>query len=1827
VRKNLLPVLALWSLLSACISVPEANVRSSLELLAPPGDEELDGPLRVAFAGPVGDAPSESEIAIVFNRPMRALGAQDAKVPPFELSPPIEGRWEWIGSRALRFVPSQGLPNATHFSIKLPAGAAGTSGQALASDYQWEFTTPSPTLTAHEPVDEQSRVTNNEAIRLHFDQTVGTEDLRKALTMMASIPAEDASKPNAIRAVEFDLSADTEGRSFRVTPRAPLPQNAQIQVTVGPMMSHSGGRPTTPRSFSFQTWGPFRSIGARCLTDSTNAESELSAPASTHCAPDAGVRLLFSNYVDAEKLAGFVEVTPEVKGLSFKDEYLEGGATGVRVHGEFEPAKSYRLRLRKRTGKRSLRDYEGEALLRDFETTITFGNRTPVAELTMSGTFGPQMTSLQVPIKRVNVKNATLKASALSREGIMARLRGGADGFTWSSPRKLNDPALNQLDYSHEPLQTLLGVSKLSGPIAVRLEYEAFGVAHSDSQEAQFSNLAVMAEIAHQRVHAWVVDRETGKAVANAEVELRGTHASSTVKAKTDASGRATLSFPENDDPSAEAQQHVLFAQLADDWNYQLVSRRPDAPEWMTSVFNDRGLYRPGDTVFFKGLVRTPSEHGLSTPKDLQLEFEVHGPEGEVVARLASRLTKFGSFAVSYKLPAEARLGRYRLKRKGDSRYSSLGSSFEVAEYHPADFAVGVTLSRQSLKRGEALECKTKGTYLNGGPLAFAKASLRLERRRSYFSPYGFSGYSFGEQSRPEPELSLTNVKVQLDKSGTAAINETLILPGMTGPEEVTCVANIHDLSERALQGAERALVHPGDFYLGIDADPAVIGEKFDASAIAVTTDEQATTADIELELRLRKRKEPNGPFEEARISGCSLAKGTSSCTFTAPEGEYRSGLDELYLFASAKDPSGNLITASTQVWTTRYIEPAPEPQPAAPFVPEPATLSIYGLKDKLELGEEAAFEVRSPFKQAATVRVSVRREDVIEEQMLQLPPSGTRVKFKVSEAMLPNVDVMVTAIAGAEAQRANKSVSISAESRRLSVELTPQTEAAGPGDDLELKLEVTDAAGYPVPSAEVTLWGADEATLMLAMYPTPHPFTDLFEGRAGWLGQLDTRDNPLRIGERSRVNQASVRMGATSVSGRDPRADFRQSVMFEPSLLTDANGQLRHRIKLPDNLTKYRFFAVVATEKDQFGSAETAVATSLPLMARPSLPSVVRVGDTFHTTVVLTNLNLPVAPARVELKAEGVNVVGEASQALTLSPATPARVRFALSAKQAGPFKLTVHAATTAGKAAEDTFIIRGEVVLPALLESSVVTGETKRPIAETLGDLSQLRSDVGGLTISLSDSSLGGATEGLESLLRYPYGCTEQTLSQLLPLVVMRAFAKDFALEFDSDPQALAEQAMARLVSHQRDDGGFGLWAGSRESAPWLTAYAVLVLSEAKTRGMVVPEQVVLSAGNYLQGQLAAADAETASAMLDALATLERPINERAMLLVEQREQLSPAGRAFLLHALVRSRAGTLQREQVQSALLASLRLSGDTARVVAPSERPTPTTFTERLDSLPRASALALRALAASDPEHVLLAPLAKGLLADRVGGRWATTHETGWALLGLSDYQQSRGERPQTFEARAFFGDELLVAPELGAVSGRQTTVKLSMMQLLSAQANTPSPRVTFDVKDGGTLHYQMRLDYARKTLPSEATERGLTVVRKVRRVNPSEAPFVEGEVVRVDIVVASPAARFGVAVESPLPGGFAAVAPELMDADPEHELPQAEPKRVWDGRELRDDRVLFFVDQLPAGLSTFSFYVRALHPGDFLLPPTSAFEMYAPEVRGATATERVTVNAR
>jgi uncharacterized protein YfaS (alpha-2-macroglobulin family) len=99
----------------------------------------------------------------------------------------------------------------------------------------------------------------------------------------------------------------------------------------------------------------------------------------------------------------------------------------------------------------------------------------------------------------------------------------------------------------------------------------------------------------------------------------------------------------------------------------------------------------------------------------------------------------------------------------------------------------------------------------------------------------------------------------------------------------------------------------------------------------------------------------------------------------------------------------------------------------------------------------------------------------------------------------------------------------------------------------------------------------------------------------------------------------------------------------------------------------------------------------------------------------------------------------------------------------------------------------------------------------------------------------------------------------------------------------------------------------------------------------------------------------------------------------------------------------------------------------------------------------------------------------------------------------------------------------------------------------------------------------------------------------------------------------------VAVASPLPGGLEAADAGLRTAGTWiHDL-EATPHGAR--REDRDDRVVYFVDDLPAGLTVFRYVARATTAGTFVTPPARAEEMYVPETYGRTAGETVLVTAR
>src|SRR5437588_8107191 len=123
--------------------------------------------------------------------------------------------------------------------------------------------------------------------------------------------------------------------------------------------------------------------------------------------------------------------------------------------------------------------------------------------------------------------------------------------------------------------------------------------------------------------------------------------------------------------------------------------------------------------------------------------------------------------------------------------------------------------------------------------------------------------------------------------------------------------------------------------------------------------------------------------------------------------------------------------------------------------------------------------------------------------------------------------------------------------------------------------------------------------------------------------------------------------------------------------------------------------------------------------------------------------------------------------------------------------------------------------------------------------------------LQISVTPSVAGTIFGALEFLTSFPYGCTEQTMSSFLPNVIVSQALKELQIKSKIDPASLQKKVKAgldRLYDFQHDDGGWGWWK-TDESHPFMTAYVVAGLTQAKAAGYEVHPDALLKGGEWLR------------------------------------------------------------------------------------------------------------------------------------------------------------------------------------------------------------------------------------------------------------------------------------------------------------------------------------------------------------------------------------------
>ncbi len=1838
---------------------------------------QTDGrPLSVEFAAPRGEAGSDVDIVLIFNKSMRSLDSKAPAAVPVSLSPSLAGHWEWIGSRILHFVPTAWtVPRATEYEVVVPVGTRALDGSEFLRPFVMAFQTPRPRV---ESVAIENKPNGVITLTIHPETT--PDEVQHATHLTLSVSGKTVDIPFKTRDSEQDSGVD-------LVPLQPLPHDVDVSVAVDGSLHSSEGPRTLGETWhgTVHTYGPLVIHGECPTNNADEAQPTEHPPVNDRSCLWGQVTLEFSSPVSPKDAMRAVSITPYAK-INPLDASDTESTQEVVLNAAFIPGKEYTVRvapwLRGGRGKKSrlLRDTYGEALAKPWSQSFRFrpepaeepmspvriwasGSIIDTAPPTAVNAYASKLSELGV-----TTASLTLPEYALLANDDAARASPSIAGAKhWKVPLSPSNKgkariALDGLfgDLGHERGGAIVALDDNGKPLAQWM--------------AHVTDLGLTTVSTPFDRLAWVTHLSTATPIAGVTVDFMPSsdgHKPST--GQTDAEG---FYFDSAAEP--RTMPDSVSAQHQDDWTVERSGYERELPGLgKASVFTNQGIYRPGETVRIKGIMRAFTRTGIDIPKQRDVSVSVKPYEGTMQATLSAKLDDFGTFSTSWVIPTSIKLGVHFLEACLTLWQKPIcgHAQFRVAEFRPPTFLVDTKAARDRYVRGDTVQCNAQARLLFGMPLRDAPIEWNASSTSAYFRPpieefYFWSGGSLDYRERDTHEAT-----GRLDQAGAHVMDHKLSL-GVAGDPAVhfTCQAGVTDSSHQQEFDTYTVLVHPAEFYLGIKSASTMEvsyvrpGTPIPIDVIAAEPD-GARRAAVDVRLTFRRVTSTGGLGEV--LSQCETKTGQTKkiCTFIPGQpGNYK-------VVAEAADPRGNRVRAEMSVGC--YV---PKPQPAVrQTVSEPSTITpsprseVNLDKSAYEVGETAHLELASPFDTSEAL-VTVVREGILARRRVTLSSSSATLELPIVDAYVPNALVSVHFLKGRTSPPASfddpgapaaryfeTDLRVSPAGHKLNVKVAPSTKKALPGQNLDVELTVTDASGLPE-RCQLTVYATDEAVLALTGYSTPDPFGTFLDERRVWLTELDSRQFLLdRASMRGGWHQTlapKVRMGATTIGNNElsVRQDMRTAVYFNPDLRTNARGQAHVSFRLPESLSSFRVMAV-AVAKDRFGSAATSVTTSKALMLRPALPRLLRAGDEAEAAVLVTSsLDHPMNTT-VSLVAEGLKLLGEASQTVAVGAGATAEVRFSVRTSGVGRARLRFSGVASSGE--RDRVELPIDVKAPNVLQTVALYGDTTSVAGERLGNLHGVRPDVGGLSVSLASSALVGLDTDIQSLIEYPYGCTEQLASQLLPLVALTDLARSTGVEPTRNQDEAVKQMLTEITARQRSDGGFSYWPGSARSDPWISIQALTALIEAKSRGFDVPASILEKAARYARALVAKQGSSVKNGALgvyalDVLVQIAKPTTAETSGLhdaFEQRARLPLFARALLLHALAtahedRAAVATVAREIEQS-----IRVDGPVAVSI-----PSNPDFAELLDSNVRTTALVLRALLAYDPRHPLISPLARGLLAARTGpnASFRTTQEAGWALVALNEYRKAREPSHEPFDARVFLGPALLAEARLSGNDLRASKFFIPTSKLGPSSGDV----LAFEARGQGMLFYQARLTYSLPALPTEPRENGFIVHRTMRvtdresasgrdaattalqqlRETPDAIPV--GSLVAVGVTFGTILPRNQVVIDCPVPAGL-----EITDF--EHATsaslgPNAEaPHVVWLGNpgrnsqkdnnwimpshsEVRDDRMLFFFDHLDPGLYQAHFLTRATTLGTFIAPPAEVTEMYAPEISGLSRADRVRV---
>ncbi len=1057
---------------------------------------------------------------MVFDRPMRSVDDLDLPVP-VTLSPALAGRWRWLGTAAAEFESDAPLPRATSYELTVPAGTRASDGTLLSQAFSWSFEAEHPTLLSVEPHSPTRLDRAGEGDlpfdvfwRLTLNQPTSDEEFARAFRIEAGATSAGQASP-----VAFDLRRPqaTDLRQVDVVPRAALAPTTAVTLTADP-----GRLRTTEEAGRYLYWTH------RTPTPPT---ARIRCPGAG-CGPDSGVILSFSSPVAMEEVLRAVEITPRPAKLV----PIGGWSNEVYLQGTFRPGARTRVRLPGGT----VRDVYGQ-LVPEVQATLPFRQHQAEIVRGVTGEYLEPGLVKALPIFTRGLSSVTVAVKRFDETTLQSSDWRWLSSIVPDARLVLHPKQRDGFAVSELSLEDLLKGTAERGAAWFALSRPGAKADLNDSQVrqglVQVTDLALTVKQMPSGVLVWVSRLSTGKSLANAEVSVQAE--GERINAKTDGEGLARIDWSGDRRGSIKlsarlGDEWVVWGGADGGWGAPSAGKTAFQPQATFGVlWADRLGYRPGDTVQTRGVARTTTTEGVTTPVGKSVEVQLVGPLSaedeeqrrrhygrekpeDVVATRSLEASAFGSFGVDFAIPTTAKPGRYEVRANG---VEGAQTAFELTGSESAELSLCVDAEQTSYVRGASARLHAHGEARGDRGLAGYAASVACAHRATSYVVPGAEGFTTrDEASTPSASDSnqtgsqeagdgaatpgeLARVEGTLDAVGRLDVEQSLASVASRGPERVTCTVQLEATAPEKAAATTTFLVHPAEAYAGLrllgghiqEARKAVVLE---ALALAPSGTRQKG---MPLQVELLKRS-TRGGLRDERVGACEVvsAEEPVGCALVPPEpGRYVAR-------ATLADSSGHSTTASVLVFAVEAgasasgassgdhrpevdwgVTPRENWTPWQPL----ADLEVVLDKPSYSAGETARALVLSPFERAEAL-VTVESSKLHSTRRVVLSGSAPLIEVPISEEHRPNAFVSVVLIRGrtlpppnprsgadpgAPAVRAGYAeFLVDPERRRLDVRVRPTNVPVGADGRVEVEVEVTDSAGAPA-QAEVTLMALDE--------------------------------------------------------------------------------------------------------------------------------------------------------------------------------------------------------------------------------------------------------------------------------------------------------------------------------------------------------------------------------------------------------------------------------------------------------------------------------------------------------------------------------------------------------------------------------------------------------------------------------------------------------------------------------------------------------------------------------------------------------------------------------